>query len=74
MRKLLAALAADPWDVLALIGLLLFTAGLGWAWRPLWLIVPGVALLLLGVWGAKLGAYRRRSSRVDDETPAAKDA
>ena len=42
----------DRYDLLAGVGLALVAAGLVWVWWPLALIVPGVALLALGIIGA----------------------
>lgn len=47
-------------DVLAMIGLLLLSAGAFWAWKPAGLIVPG-ALILVFVASA---ARRERVARV----------
>ena len=42
----------DIYDVLALVGLALLTAG-GWlVWPPAGLLVPGAGLLIIGVIGA----------------------
>ena len=63
--ELLAA-CLDPerylWEALALGGLLLLTIGLGLAWPPLALIVPGVGLLAFGLYGARAWARPRRAA------------
>jgi hypothetical protein len=41
------------WDVLALAGLVLLTAGVACVYAPLGLIVPGGVFLFLGIWGAR---------------------
>lgn len=43
----------DRWDVVALAGLALMAAGLYFIYWPLALLVPGAALLLLAIFGAK---------------------
>lgn len=45
----------DSNDWFALIGLGLLTAGVGFVWWPLALIVPGAILLAVGVSGARRG-------------------
>jgi hypothetical protein len=48
-------------DLLGLAGLVLVlvSAGCGWAWLPLGLIVPGLALCGLAIVGAARGGDRR---------------
>lgn len=48
----------DRWDGLALVGLVMVGVGLWFVYWPLALIVPGVALVGLGVMGAR-GEGRR---------------
>ena len=55
------------WDALALAGGVLLTIGLGLAWFPLALIVPGVGLAALGVYGARAYARPRRTEEDDGE-------
>jgi len=40
-------------DILVLVGLGLTTGGAWWIYPPLGLIVPGIALCCLGLYGAK---------------------
>lgn len=40
-------------DILALVGLLLLSAGAFWIYAPAGLVVPGVVLLWFGFWGAE---------------------
>lgn len=73
MKRLRELWPSEPWDLLALAGVALLTLGGGLAWPPLAAIVPGAACLALGLWGAKLSAYRRRVE-TDEEAAAAEDA
>lgn len=43
----------DSYDGLALIGLILLTVGVYFVYAPLALIVPGVALLISGIYGGR---------------------
>ena len=57
-------MAVDRYDWLATVGLVLLAVGLVWVWWPLALIVPGVALLAIGVIGAMgRGPSPRSTSR-----------
>jgi hypothetical protein len=53
------------WDLFALAGLSIFTAGCGWIYAPLAPIVLGLALVALGLWGAQAWsrAARKRALR-----------
>lgn len=46
------------YDIIFLVGLCLVTAGGYFVWPPLALIVPGVVLCLVGVFGARTLAAR----------------
>jgi hypothetical protein len=50
-------------DLFAVAGLALFTVGAGWIYRPLALIVPGLAFVALGVFGAYVFDQRDRVNR-----------
>lgn len=58
----------DRWDGIALVGLVMVGVGLWFVYWPLALIVPGVALVGLGVVGAARGGGERpgRGSRGED--------
>jgi hypothetical protein len=53
------------WDALTLAGAVLLTIGLGLAWFPLALIVPGIAMAALGIYGARV--YSRPKRKAEDE-------
>ena len=53
-------------DLLALLGVLLLTAGVWWIYPPAALIALGAKLLIFSLWGAskwQQGASAKRSSR-----------
>jgi CHASE2 domain-containing sensor protein len=59
----------DRWDGIALVGLVMVGVGLWFVYWPLALIVPGAALVGLGVVGARRGGETRdgRSARVEGQ-------
>jgi hypothetical protein len=48
------------WDLTAGAGVLLAAAGLWWIWPPLCLVLMGLALVLFGVWGARIYSKDQR--------------
>lgn len=46
----------DRWDIMALVGLVLVGVGLWFVYWPLALIVPGVVLVIVGLFGARNSA------------------
>ncbi len=50
----------DRWDVMALVGLGMVGVGLWFVYWPLALIVPGVVLLAVGIFGARNGTGDER--------------
>jgi hypothetical protein len=55
------------WDALALTGVLLVTVGLVAVYWPLAMIVPGIALVVLGVYGARFESRVRRKAEDDED-------
>jgi hypothetical protein len=62
MMSKLSIPASVVWDLLALTGVA-GIGGLGWIYRPLWLLWIGGVLLALGLVGAKLWAPEKTSER-----------
>jgi hypothetical protein len=55
------------WDLFAAVGLTLLVAGMGWTYWPLAPLALGLALLLLGIWGAAVVGEDPSGTRTRDQ-------
>lgn len=66
LSSILIVAKANLWEACAVAGLGATAAGLWQVWPPLAFIIGGVALLALGLWGARAAAWGEKMRKVQE--------